>query len=80
VFARRFLGQPPVLFPNFFMFARQSGAKTAHRLDSSDNLGNVHLFDAAPRELPAGLALYFTKSIEGILVVSPADYLKMQPR
>src|SRR5262249_30666875 len=39
------------------MFARQSGAKTAHRLDSSDSLGNVHFFDAAPRELPACLSL-----------------------
>jgi uncharacterized protein len=69
----------------------------------------VHLFDATPRELPAGLSLpekdvpiflaamearathlitgdirhfglYFTKQIEGILVMSPADYLKKQPR
>jgi uncharacterized protein len=70
---------------------------------------HVHLFDVAPRELPAGLSLpekdipiffaameakathlitgdvrhsgqYFTKQIAGILVMSPADYLKKPAR
>ena len=85
--------------------ARINLAENAQRHRLAKLAQHVHLFDAPPRELPAGLSLpekdvaamearathlitgdirhfglYFTKQIEGILVMSPADYLKKQPR